>query len=216
MRKTLYCLIFLLLTPHMAFAQYHQWTKLKGGHFFAVSKEAYDRAWSFIDARDEEAINKMFLIRAIIKTTDGMEVYVEETHFLHGSAEIRFRGDAHIYWILSEALYSTDSTVPHEPVVEKKQINKNACKLDGVMVDNGKPLIFVSQRGKVDSVKIGDHICDCGGEVIRGYAPGEVDGLTDGTVDKYEYRIKVRINEEEKIFKNGDVICEGEEQSPLL
>ena len=52
MRKILlFCLVLLLLTPHMAFAQYHQWTKLKGDNFFAVSKEAYDKAWSFVEAR---------------------------------------------------------------------------------------------------------------------------------------------------------------------
>lgn len=208
MRKVLlYCLIFILLTPQMAFAQYHQWTKLKGGHFFAVSKEAFDKAWSFIDARDEEALNKMLLIRAIVKTVEGTEVYVEEIHPFSDSVEIRFRGDMHIYWILSTALYPVNSQFSNEPIIEKKVASRNACKLDGVMVDNGKPLIFVSQRGKVDSVKIGDHICDCG-EILRGYSPGEADGLTDGTADKYEYRIKIRINEEEKIFKNGDVICE--------
>lgn len=193
--------------PQTAIAQYHQWTKLKGDNFFAVSKEAYDRAWAFIDARDEEALNKMFLIGAILKTREGMEVYVEDTHFMHGSAEIRFRGDTHIYWILSAALYPVSSTGSEEPV-KKEAINRNACKLDGVMVDNGKPLIFISNHGRIDSVKIGDHVCDCGGEIIQGYGPGEADGITDRTTDKYEYRIKVRFEDREEVFKNGDVLCE--------
>ena len=109
---------------------------------------------------------------------------------------------------MSPALYLVDSTVPIESVVEKKEVDTNVCKLDGVLVENGKSLVFISQHGKVDSVKIGDPICDCDAEIIQDYSPGETDGRTDHSVDKYEYRIKMRFEDREEVFKNGEVICE--------
>ena len=40
----------------------------------------------------------------------------------------------------------------------------------------------------------------------------ELDGITPAqSVDKYEYRIKVRFKDREKVFKNGDVICTEED-----
>lgn len=207
MRRVLcYGLIFLFFLPGMAFAQYHQWTRLKGGHFYAESKEAYDKAWSLIDARDEEALNKMFWIGAISRTVEGTEVYVQDVHVFHDSAEIRFRGDTHIYWVLSTALYPADAQIQIEQAIKSKSINKNDCKLDGVMTENGRPLIFISHRGKINPAKVGDHICDDNGQIIKGYAPGEKDGISDHNVDKYEYRIKVRFKDREEIFRIGDVL----------
>ncbi len=203
----LYFLIFILLMPHMAFAQYHQWTKLKGGYLMAVSKEAYDRAWDFINANDNEAINKMFILGTIKKTVEGTEVYVEETHVFHGSREVRLKGSVQIYWVSEMALYQPKETQSQK---DNEQINasaKNISKLDGVMIDNGEVVIFVSTGGRVSTLKIGDHLC--GGKVLQTYLPGEEDGITSKqSTSRYQYRIKMKVNEEEKIFKNGDVICE--------
>ena len=193
----------------MAFTQVQEWTKLKGEHFMAASKEAYDKAWELISAGDEQAFNSMLIARVIIKTVEGTEVYVEHLHLLHGSAEIRLKGDARTYWIIQKALYSMDSFDKEtQPVQVNKQAG-NICKLEGVMIEDGHPVIFISRHGRVDSIKVGDRVC--GGEIIQTYPPGEPDGITlDQSADKYEYRIKVKIAGQEKVFKNGDIICEEE------
>jgi len=198
------------LWSDMAFAQVQEWTKLKGDHFMAVSKEMYDKAWDIVSAGDEQALNIMLISRSIIKTVEGTEVYVEHIHPFGGSAEIRLKGDPRIYWVIQKALYSMDSFDQKTQYLQTNKQAGNVCKLDGVMIESGHPVIFISRHGRVDSIKIGDRVC--GGEVIQTYPPGEDDGITSKqSVDKYEYRIKIKIKEEEKVFKNGDVICDEAE-----
>ena len=173
----------------------------------AVSKEAYDRAWDFINANDNEAINKMFISGAIKKTVEGTEVYVEETHVFHGSREVRLKGATQIYWVSEMALYQPKGSQSQKDSGQINASARNISKLDGVMIDNGEVVIFVSVRGRISKLKVGDHLC--GGEVMQIYLPGEDDGITlPKSVDKYVHRIKIKINDEDKIFKNGDVICE--------
>ncbi len=202
------------LWSDMAFAQVKEWTKLKGDHFMAVSKEMYDKAWDIVSAGDDQALNIMLISRTIIKTVEGTEVYVEHIHPFDGSAEIRLKGDPRIYWVIQKALYLMDSFDKETQDLQTNKQARNVCKLDGVMVENGHPVIFISRHGKIDSIKVGDPVC--GGEVLQTYLPGEDDGITSKqSVDRYEYRIKIRIKEEEKILKNGDVICEDiDEENP--
>ncbi len=199
-------LTILNLRPDLAFAQVQEWTKLKGDHFIAISKEMYDKALDIISAGDEQALNGMLIARSIVKTVEGTEVYVEHIHPFGGSAEIRLKGDPHIYWVIQKALYSMDSFDKESQTNPVAKQAENTCKLEGVMIENGQPVIFISRRGGVDSIKIGDRVC--GGEVLQTYPPGEDDGITSKqSVDRNEYRIKVQLGHEEKIFKNGDVIC---------
>ena len=203
----LFLTVILNLWSSIAFAQSMEWTKLKGGHFMAVSKEMYDKAWDIVSANDEQSFNSLLIARVIIKTVEGTDVYVEHLHPLHGSAEIRLKGDARTYWVIQKALYSMDSFDKEtQPVQVNKQAG-NICKLEGVMIENGHPAILISRHGKVDLIKVGDRVC--GGEIIQIYPPGESGGVTsDQSADKYEYRIKVKIGEQEKVFKNGDIVCE--------
>lgn len=188
----------------MAFAQYHQWTKLKGGYLMAVSKEAYDKAWSFIDAHDNEALNKMFIMGAIKKTVEGTEAYVEESHVFHGSREIRLKGGVQIYWVSEETLHVTDSLNHANQSNQVKEQPGNAVKIDGVILENDSPVFFIFQRGKMTPMKEGDHICD--GEIIQTYFPDEDDGVTKGPAI-HQYRIKLKIAKQDEIFANGDVVC---------
>lgn len=191
-----------------------QWAKFKSGYFMAISKEAYDKAWSLLEARDEEALNKMLFSGAVRHTVAGTEVYVEKTNFWEMSAEVRLRGDTRTYWVYDEALAPLDSTSPNEPVVSQRETNNNAYRLDGILAEkDGRFVVSVSQRGITSFIKVGAHLC--GGEIIAAYSPGDPDGITpDQSGDEREYRIKVRFSDGEKIFKSGDVICEGSEDIP--
>lgn len=191
-----------------------QWAKLKGGYFMAVSKEAYDKAWGLLEARDKEALNKMLFSGAIMYTVEGTEVYVENTHDWGETVEVRPRGDTHIYWVYDAALSPLDSTSPNEPVVSQRETNNNAYKLDGILAENdGRFVVSVSQRGITSLIKVGAHLC--GGEIIAAYSPGDPDGITpDQSGDRFEYRIKMRFPDGEKVLKSGDVICDGSEDIP--
>ncbi|MCB9772630.1 MAG: tetratricopeptide repeat protein [Candidatus Omnitrophica bacterium] len=106
---------------------YKQWTKLKGGYFMATSKDAFERAGNLIDSGDMEAFNKMVMSGAVLKTVEGTEVFVENTHFWSELAEVRLRGGTQTYWTSQLMLHQLDAnadetavTVPKQPVDDKK------------------------------------------------------------------------------------------------
>ena len=82
-------LTILNLWSDIAFAQVQEWTKLKGDHFIAISKEMYDKALDIISAGDEQALNIMLISRSIVKTVEGTEVYVEHIHPFGGSRVVQ-------------------------------------------------------------------------------------------------------------------------------
>lgn len=85
-------------------------------------------------------------------------------------------------------------------------------KFDGVSAENNQLVAFVSSGDKMSSVSAGDKIC--GAQVIQIYSPKEPDGITSSQdVSQYEYRIKIRFGQEEKIFKTGDAICIDPDES---
>ncbi len=97
--------------------------------------------------------------------------------------------------------------MPVPNIVKAVESERRIVKFDGVTTENNQLMVFIFQDGKMSSLKAGDDIC--GGEVIQIFSPREPDGITSPqNVDQYEYRIKVRFGEEDKIFKNGGVICE--------
>ena len=97
--------------------------------------------------------------------------------------------------------------MPGPNIAKAAESNRRTVKFDGITTENNQLMVFISQDGKMSSMKVGDSVC--GGKLIQIYFPREPDGITSPqNVDQYEYRIKVRFGEGEKIFKNGDVICE--------
>jgi len=98
------------------------------------------------------------------------------------------------------------AAMPGPDIVKAAEPNRRTVKFDGISTENNRLMVFISQGGKISSMKVGDAVC--GGELAQIYFPREPDGITSPqNVDQYEYRIKVRFGEEEKVFKNGDVIC---------
>lgn len=99
------------------------------------------------------------------------------------------------------------ATMPGPNIAKAAESNRRTVKFDGITTENNQLMVFISQDGKISSMKAGDGVC--GGELIQIYSPREPDGVTSPqNVDQYEYRIKVRFEDREEVFKNGDILCE--------
>lgn len=196
---------------------FNEITRLKGGYLICDSKVSYDTARSMVDGNDREAYVRFASTGVCSSTKEGMEAYVIKTHVFQGAYEVRAKGETRVLWVDSGAIrdnFTIDTSEDSQQPQVAVQSQRNATKLDGMMRDKGQTIILISQGGKISTLKVGDRVCE--GEIIRIYAPGEDDGITSAqSVDKYENRIKIRFAQEEKVFKNGDVICEdpGSESS---
>lgn len=207
-------LIFLLDFCEDAFCwTFNEITKLKGGYLICVSKDSYDTARSMVDGNDREAFVRFASTGVCSSAKEGMEVYVIKTHVFQGVYEVRPKGETRILWVDSGAIrdnFTIDTSEDSQQPQVAVQSQRNITKLEGMMSDKGQTIIFISQGSKSSTLKVGDRICE--GEIIRTYSPGEFDGVTSAqSVDKYEYRIKVRFEDREVIFKNGDIICTEED-----
>lgn len=103
------------------------------------------------------------------------------------------------------------ATMPESNSANAVEPDSRTVKFDGVSTESDQLMVFISQNGKTSSMKVGDSVC--GGELTQIFSPREADGITSPqSVDQYEYRIKVRHQGKDKVFKNGDMIC-GEASS---
>lgn len=209
--KLLLAIIFLLDFCKDAFCwTFNEITKLKGGYLICVSKDSYDTARSMVDGNDREAFVRLTSSGVCSITKEDVEAYVVNTHAFHGTYEVRPKGQTRVLWVDSGAIRDNFTVSSEEEGVKQSQVavqdRGNVSKLEGIMGDKGQTIILVSQGGKSLMLKAGDRVCQ--GEIIKIYAPGEDDGITSPqSVDKYENRIKIRFEDREAIFKNGDIIC---------
>ena len=184
-----------------------EWTKLRGGYFMTTSKEDYDQAYGLYRSKDEAAVKKMFMSGLLQATIEGADVFVEDYHVFSNEYEIRLKGDTRIYWVDEDGVYfvgppSTDASSELIPVVQN---NADICKIDGISVDRQGAAVFVSHGKGFDPVEVGGHVC--GVEVIKIYAPRELDGITPTNIMEFsEYRVRIKFPDGERILKNGDYI----------
>jgi hypothetical protein len=189
------------------------WTKLREGNFLAISKEVHDQADSLMRSKDEAALKEIFIRGLIQGATEGAEVYIEDWIFFSDLAKIHLKGDPRFYWVFKNALYYVETGNTANAPSSIAQNNVAVCKVDGISIDSQGAVIFVSHGTGFDPVKAGESICN--GEVIRIYAPREPDGITPtNSTDVYDYRVRMRFSDGERILKNGDYIS-GEPQAAL-
>lgn len=88
----------------------------------------------------------------------------------------------------------------------------DVCKVEGISIDGTGAAVFISHNKDFEPLKVGGRIC--GGEVAHIYAPKEPDGFTpENSALFYDYRVKIKFADGEKILKNGDYIS-GDPSSP--
>lgn len=81
----------------------------------------------------------------------------------------------------------------------------DVCKVEGISIDGTGATVFVSHNKDFEPLKVGGRIC--GGDVAHIYAPKEPDGVTpENSALFYDYRVKMKFADSEKILKNGDYI----------
>ncbi len=96
---------------------------------------------------------------------------------------------------------------------EKTHVNNDVCKVDGISIDGAGAAVFIAHNKDFEPVTVGARIC--GGEVMQIYAPREPDGITpNNSTDVYDYRVRMRFSDGERILKNGDYIS-GEPQATV-
>lgn len=95
---------------------------------------------------------------------------------------------------------------------EEANIVIDVCKVEGISIDGTGASVFISHNNDFKPLTVGG--CICGGEVVHIYAPQEPDGVTPkNSVLFFDYRVRMKFADGEKILKNGDYIS-GEPSSP--
>lgn len=95
---------------------------------------------------------------------------------------------------------------------EEANIVIDVCKVEGISIDGTGASVFISHNKDFRPLTVGGRIC--GGEVIHVYAPQEPDGVTPkNSALFYDYRVRMKFTDGEKILKNGDYIS-GAPASP--
>jgi hypothetical protein len=96
---------------------------------------------------------------------------------------------------------------------EEAHVVIDVCKVEGILVDGTGAVVFIAHNRNFEPVKTGAQIC--GGEVVGIYAPKESDGVTPtNNILFYDYRVKMRFADGERILKNGEYISGAPQSAP--